>query len=138
MVGYFVLDSGAAPGPIRRVSGAGQIMAEPGGDELLFFLKLAILLDGVRVGATVGDDVVAPGELLLAVPGGCVEGHHIVEGGLLLGEGVVVLDRVVLDADLEEEPRVTTFRGAQFRRGRDESGDGRLCQGVAGYFMKLW
>ena len=92
----------AALGAVDVVGRAGEVVAEPAGDELLF------LDAGVRVhvgaGATVGEEPVLLGELVGAPLCGSIERDDIVECGRELGPGAVVV-LVVLLPGLEVQPR---------------------------------
>src|SRR5690606_38810039 len=76
------------------VAGAGGVVADLLGDELLTLngLPVALVLERVRV--ALGDEAVALGEPVVRTLGGGAVGHEVVERGLQLGERTIRLPPV--------------------------------------------
>jgi len=114
-------------GPVHDVAGAGAVVPDATGDELLTDLAraagalLLVLVDVAR-----RNDLIAGLEPRVRPLGRAVEQHKVAVDRIELGERRVDLLAVLLDTDPTEQPRVTLAGEGQLRRGRDETVEAHL------------
>src|SRR5690625_1527750 len=106
---------GAARGAVDVVAGAGGVMADPLGHELLTLHSLAVAFVVDLAGIALSDEVVALGEPRVGVLGGTAEHHQMVVARLGLGERPVILATETLLADPGVESRVALRGLAELR-----------------------